>query len=149
MGLFSPYISIRWNIERQELIILTGAGRPSHPLFHVKGDTISYQQEQIMNKIATDTLTWEEAITGTRKKKEKININSDRIYNKTDLYGKGDNLKESEAIIEYLDTQEMEGVKLAMYTEEQSNYTKNKITHKEIHPSAILSVIGKPNCLSE
>ena len=141
-GLFSPYISIRWNIERQELIILTGAGRPSHPLFHVKGDTISYQQEQIMNKIATDTLTWEEAITGTRKKKVKININSDRIYNKTDLYGKDANLKESEAIIEYLDTQEMEGVKLAMYTEEQSNYTKNKITHKEIHPSAILSVMA-------
>ena len=51
-------------------------------------------------------------------------------------------MKESEAIIEYLDTQEMEGVKLAMYTEEQSNYTKKKITHKEIHPSAILSVMA-------
>jgi len=141
-GLFSPYISISWNIERQELIILTGAGRPSHPLFHVKGDTISYQEDSIMDKIATDALTWEEAITGTRKKKEKININSDKIYNKTDLYGKDANLKESEAIIEYLDTQEMEGVKLAMYTEEQSNYTKNKITHKEMHPSAILSVMA-------
>ena len=141
-GLFSPYISIRWNIERQELIILTGAGRPSHPLFHVKGDTISYQQDSIMDKIATDTLTWEEAITGTMKKKEKININSDKIYNKTDLYSKEANLKDNEAIIEYLDTQEMEGVKLAMYTEKQSNYTKNKITHKEIHPSAILSVMA-------
>jgi len=141
-GLFSPYISIRWNIERQELLILTGSGRPSHPLFHVNKNTISYQQDYIMDKIADDTLTWKDAITGTRKKKEEININSDRIYSMTELYPADANLKESEAIIEYLDTQEMEGVKLAMYTEEQINYTKNKITHKEIHPSAILSVIA-------
>ena len=141
-GLFSPYISIRWNIERQELLILTGAGRPSHPLFHVQGNTISYQQEQIMDKITNEDLTWKEAITGIRKKKENVDINSDKIYNKTDLYSKDADLRDSEAIIEYLDTQEMEGVKLAMYTEDQENFIKNKITHKEIHPSAILSVMA-------
>jgi len=141
-GLFSPYISIRWNIERQELLILTGAGRLSHPVFHVKGNNVSYQQENIMDKIANDDLTWKEAITGTRKKKESIDINSDKIYNIVDLYSKDANLQESEAIIEYLDTQEMEGVKLAMYTEDQATYTKNNITHKEIHPSAILSVLA-------
>jgi len=36
----------------------------------------------------------------------------------------------------------MEGVKLAMYTEDQINYTKNRITNIEIHPSAILSVVA-------
>jgi DNA-directed RNA polymerase II subunit RPB2 len=141
-GLFSPYISIRWNIERQELLILTGAGRPSHPVFHVNGNVISYQTDDAMDKIANNDLTWKEAITGIRKKKEIININSETIYSVEELYGKGVNLKESEAIVEYLDTQEMEGVKLALYTADQSTYTKNNITHKEIHPSAILSVLA-------
>jgi DNA-directed RNA polymerase II subunit RPB2 len=141
-GLFSPYISIRWNIEMNELIILTGAGRPSHPVFHVNGDTISFQKDNIMDLIASDKLTWKEAITGVGKKKEDINIYSDKIYSETQLYTKGQNMKTNEAIIEYLDTQEMEGVKLAKYTQDQSTYIKNRITHKEIHPSAILSVMA-------
>ena len=70
-GLFSPYISISWNIERQELIILTGAGRLSHPIFHVNGDVISYQRDNIMNKIADDSLTWKESITGDKKKERR------------------------------------------------------------------------------
>ena len=36
----------------------------------------------------------------------------------------------------------MEGVKLAKYTQDQNTYIKNNITHKEIHPSAILSVLA-------
>jgi len=141
-GLFSPYISIRWNIEMKELIILTGAGRPSHPVFHVDGDTISFQKENVMDLIASDTLTWKQAITGIGKKKEELDIYSDKIYTKTELYSKDEDMKANEAIIEYLDTQEMEGVKLAKYTQDQTTYIKNKITHKEIHPSAILSVMA-------
>ena len=95
-----------------------------------------------MDLIASDKLTWKEAITGVGKKKEDINIYSDKIYSETQLYTKGQNMKTNEAIIEYLDTQEMEGVKLAKYTQDQSTYIKNRITHKEIHPSAILSVMA-------
>ena len=51
-------------------------------------------------------------------------------------------LKENEAIIEYLDSQEMEGVKLATYNQDPSTFEKNKITHIEIHPSAILSAMA-------
>ena len=141
-GLFSPYISIRWNIEMNELVILTGAGRPSHPLFHVDGDTISFQKDNVMDLIASDSLTWKQAITGISKKKEEIDIYSDKIYNKNELYGEKADLKENEAIIEYLDTQEMEGVKMAKYTQDQNTYIQNRITHKEIHPSAILSVMA-------
>ncbi|MEE9573396.1 MAG: hypothetical protein V3W20_10140, partial [Candidatus Neomarinimicrobiota bacterium] len=83
-----------------------------------------------------------EAITGVGKKKEAINIYSDKIYSENELYSKGQDMKENEAIIEYLDTQEMEGVKLAKYTQDQNTYIKNRITHKEIHPSAILSVMA-------
>jgi len=141
-GMFSPFISIRWNIEMKELIILTGAGRPSHPVFHVDGDTLSYQKDRVMDLIANGKLTWKEAITGITKKKEDIDIYSDKIYSKNELYSKDQDLKESEAIVEYLDTQEMEGVKLAKYTQDQNTYIKNNITHKEIHPSAILSVMA-------
>jgi len=141
-GLFNPYISIRWNIERQELSILTDAGRPSHPLFHVDGNVISYQKENVMNKIASNSLTWYEAIMGLAKKKQHVSTTSNHIYKKEELYSKDLDLKENEAIIEFLDTQEMEGVKLAMYTEDQINYTKNRITNIEIHPSAILSVVA-------
>ena len=141
-GLINPYISIRWNIERQELSILTDAGRPSHPLFHVNGNVISYQQDVIMDKIESNSLTWEECITGLAKKKKPVNFNSDRIYSPNELYAQGVDLKENQAIVEYLDTQEMEGAKLAMYTEEQVNYSKKNITHIEIHPSVILSVMA-------
>ena len=141
-GLFNPYISIRWNIERQELSILTDAGRPSHPLFHIEGNVISYQKENVMNKIASNSLTWYEAIMGLAKKKKPVLTTSNHIYKKEELYSKDLDLKENEAIIEFLDTQEMEGVKLAMYTEDQVNYTKNRITNIEIHPSAILSVVA-------
>jgi DNA-directed RNA polymerase II subunit RPB2 len=141
-GLFNPYISIRWNIERQELSILTDAGRPSHPLFHVNGDVISYQKDNVMDKINSNSLTWTECITGLAKKKKEIEYNSNYIYKINELYPQGVDLKQNEAIIEYLDTQEMEGAKLAMYTEDQVNYSKKKITHIEIHPSVILSVMA-------
>ena len=51
-------------------------------------------------------------------------------------------LEKNAAIIEYIDTQEMEGVKLAHYTEDQTNYIRNNITHIEIHPSVILSIMA-------
>ena len=50
--------------------------------------------------------------------------------------------KRSAAIVEYIDTQEMEGVKLANYTEKVSDYIENHITHIEIHPSVILGVMA-------
>ena len=141
-GLFSPFISIRWNIKMQELSILTDAGRPSHPLFSVNGNTVSYQKENVMDMIAADTLKWDDALLGFGKKKESINQYNKKIYNTKELYSQGIDLNQNEAIIEYLDTQEMEGVKLAMYDEDQGNYAKNNITHIEIHPSVILSVMA-------
>ena len=141
-GLFNPYISIRWNIESNELSILTDAGRPAHPVFHVNGNIVSYQTDNIMDKLENNSLTWENAIMGLAKKKQIVKTNTDRIYFKDELYPANLDLIENSAIIEYLDTQEMEGTKLAQYTENQKNYTKNNITHIEIHPSAIFSVVA-------
>jgi DNA-directed RNA polymerase II subunit RPB2 len=141
-GLFSPFISIRWNIKMNELNILTDAGRLSHPLFSVKGNVVSYQKEHVMEKITNGSLTWENSIMGFGKKKVDVNQYTKEIYTPEELYGKQFDLEKNQAIIEYLDTQEMENVKLARYNQEQIDYEKNKITHIEIHPSAIFGMMA-------
>ena len=141
-GLFSPFISIRWNITRNELLIQTDAGRPCHPVMPVHGDKISYQTEDIMDKIQNNSLTWDESILGFAKKTKETDVNSSKIYTMQELYGRDIDLEKNQAIIEYLDTQEMEGVKLASYDQPQSTYKDNYITHIEIHPSVILSVMA-------
>jgi len=141
-GLFSAFTSIRWNKERSELIVLTDGGRACHPLFHVEGDKVSYQSDKIMDKITNNTLTWSESILGFAKKKKDITIDNCEIYDVEELYGEKFNLANNEAIIEYLDTSEMEGAKLAQYNQNPDSYAKNFITHIEIHPSVILSVLA-------
>ena len=141
-GLFSPFISIRWNIKMNELTILTDAGRLSHPLFPVTDNDVSYQREHVMEKIGNGSLTWEDAIMGFGKRKIDIDQYNKELYLPSELYGKGFDLKENQCIVEYLDTQEMENVKLAMYDEEQINYKKKHITHIELHPSAIFGMMA-------
>jgi len=140
-GLFNIFTSIRWNIERDEILIQTDAGRPCHPLFHVEGDRLSYENESIMGKLKDGTLTWTRCLTGTGAATVPIGINNDKIYPRS-VYSKDTNLSKAAAIIEYIDTQEMEGVMLASSGEKKDTFVENKITHKEIHPSVILSMMA-------
>ena len=64
------------------------------------------------------------------------------IYKFNDVYTRGTDLVDSSAIIEYLDTQEMEGTMLASYGQNKATFIENKITHQEIHPSVILSMMA-------
>ena len=141
-AIYNPFTSIRWNIERNELYILTDAGRPCHPLLIVHQNEISYEKESAMEKIEENTLTWQQAIQGFGKHIKKIPLNHCSIYSPAELFGKRIDLEENSAIIEYIDTQEMEGVKLAPYDEDKTNFTKNNITHIEIHPSVILGIMA-------
>ena len=79
------------------------------------------------------------AVTGIAKKKISVDPDSCDIRTIKDVYGRDNiNTVASSAIIEYLDTSEMEGVMLASLGEDQGNYVKKNITHREIHPSVIL-----------
>ena len=140
-GLFNIFISISWDIDQNEIHILTDAGRPCHPLFHVNGNTISFERDDILEKIDSNRLTWNECLIGTAKKSVSIDYTNNNIY-PASICTKGHHLKTTEAIIEYIDTQEMQGVMLANTTDTKDNYIQKKITHKEIDSSVILSMMA-------
>lgn len=140
-GLFNIFTSIRWNEQKNEIHIQTDSGRPCHPLFHVEGNRISYEKDDIMDKLGKGSLTWSECLIGTGKPLDKLSIANDTIY-PSSIFQKGTNLKNIEAIIEYIDTQEMEGVMLASTSQKKSTYGEKKITHIEIDPSVILSMMA-------
>ena len=141
-GLFNIFISIGWHIETNEIHIWTDAGRPCHPLFPVHKDKISWQRENIVERIIEGQYTWKQTLMGFGNKKREITSDNCEIFKSDDLYAKTMNLAEQAAIIEYIDTQEMEGVKLGGYTEKPSDYEKHAITHIELHPSVILGVMA-------
>ena len=147
-GLFSIYISISWNIKRNEIYIQTDAGRPLHPLLHVVGDELSYEKGNILERLSDGDISWKECVLGTGKRKIDVKISNEKIYKISDLYSKSIDLVDSMAIVEYLDTQEMEGVMLASYSQKKDTFIKSKITHKEIHPSCNFKYDGKSSYFS-
>ena len=141
-GLFNIFISIGWHIEVNEIHIWTDAGRPCHPLFPVYGNKVSYQSDYIIDKILDKNYTWNEAVMGFGKKNKEIKKDNSKIFKKSDLYSESSDLQSMQAIIEYIDTTEMEGVKLATYYDKPDDYVKKSVTHIEIHPSVILGVMA-------
>ena len=140
-GLFNIFTSIRWNEQRNELHIQTDAGRPCHPLFHVEGNRISYEKEQILEKLAAGTLSWRECVVGTAKTSVITTVNNNKIL-PASIFAKSNDLIQTAAIIEYIDTQEMEGVMLASTTQPKDTYESKKISHIEIDPSVILGMMA-------
>jgi len=140
-GLFNIFTSIRWNEQRNEIHIQTDAGRPCHPLFHIQGDRISYEDDELIEKITSKTLSWKECVLGTGKTGGEREINNNAILS-PDIFTKKNNLENTTAMIEYIDTQEMEGVMLAATGQSRTTYIPKKITHIEIDPSVILSMMA-------
>ena len=93
-----------------------------HPLLHVVGDELSYEKGNILDKLSEGELSWNECVLGTGKKKIDVKISNEKIYKITDLYSKTIDLVDSMAIVEYLDTQEMEGVMLASYSQKKDTF---------------------------
>ena len=141
-GLFNIFVSVSWNIKRNEILIQTDAGRPCHPLLPIIGDEISFEKGDFLDKLDAKQIKWSDCLLGFGNRKESIDINNENLYHIEDLYGKNAELIDNSAIIEYLDTQEMESVVLASSKDNKNNYIKKNITHSEIHPSAILSMMA-------
>ena len=168
IAVIPTFTSVYWHIQQNTLYIYTDAGRICRPIFYTRpndgksngksaksngksvkhdGDKIpSYANEAILEKIFENKFTWEQLITGfaTKKEEAQFNINAGRIYDTiADLYNVTDlnALRESQAILDYIDTSETEGSLIAMdYAIAHEN--EKPYTHVEIHPSIMFGVMG-------
>ena len=136
------YTSIYFNIKKNEIIICSDAGRPIRPVFYIMDDELSYERENVLNKFENDTITWHEITRGFNKTEKE---NSCEIVSLKQV----EKLKENSSLVEYIDTQEAEGIKLAHSTLSKDDYIKNKVTHFEIHPSLLLSFMANQTIFPE
>ena len=136
------YTSIYFNIQKNEIIICSDAGRPIRPLFYIADDQLSYSRENIVEKYKSDDMSWFEITRGFNGNKKENNC---EIITPKQV----ERLQQNSSIVEYIDTQEAEGIKLAHSSLDKENYVKNKITHFEIHPSLILSFMANQTIFPE
>ena len=132
------YTSIYFNFARNEINICTDAGRPIRPLFYMMNQKLSYERENVLDEYKNKTINRNKIIYGFGKqdnlldKKCKINISKQSI----------ESLIKNASVIEYIDTQEAEGMVLAHSNDQRENYENKRITHCEIHPSLILGLMA-------
>ena len=99
---------------------------------------LSYERDNVLEAYNSKSITWNQIIHGFNKKKDllredcKINITKASI----------DSLVKNASVVEYIDTQEAEGIMLAHSNENRENFIKERITHCEIHPSLILGLMA-------
>jgi DNA-directed RNA polymerase II subunit RPB2 len=163
-GILPLQTSISFFYDSNELSLFTDAGRLSRPIYYVDDKQISFQRgKEFMEKIKTGKFNWEQAVGGFKEKKEDsgYSFKKNKVYHLNELYSGfheesgGDKkreqhvtaLKKTQAIIEYIDTQEEEGALIATRLEDfkKSKYT----THVEIDPSLILGVLGNLTIFAE
>ena len=120
-----------------------------HPVYYVNHNKqISINNDFILDKIDKDNFTWNNLISGFSKKIDDFNVNNCAVYLKVnDLYESSDidKLKDTQAVIEYIDTSEEETSLICVNPVQINN--KN-YTHMEIHPSLILGVMGNQDYFS-
>ena len=73
---------------------------------------------------------------------DNFNVSKNKFYDIEQLYDgvSNDNLVSNQAVIDYMDVSEESTALIAL---ENEDFTKNKYTHMEIHPSLILGVMGQ------
>ena len=148
-GLFPFQTSISFDYENNEILIYTDAGRLTRPIFYVDNKKVSYEKRGAATKSIAE-YSWQEIITGTKDKTEKwknYNYKNNQVYDIKELFPADmdqseieKSLKQTQSILEYVDTSEEEGLFVANSSEE---VRKNKFyTHMEWNPSLILGVMG-------
>ena len=147
-GIIPIYTSISFDYQNNIVYIYSDAGRLTRPIYYIDNKNLSINREKILELLETDKITWEQIISGIRKKNdEKFSINNNKLYELEELYDIGDNekriyevLQEHKSIVDYLDTAEEESALISTKIDELK---KNKYyTHLEISPSLILGVMG-------
>ena len=131
-GTFSPYVSISWNIQKNQIIIFTDAGRLTRPVFTVQGNKVGYANR--LSDIKNNNFTWNDMLYGNGNSAPNENGEMKSATTTEEVSEK------SIGSIAYIDTTEEETAMIANYEEQMES--KTKYTHLEIHPSLMLGYMG-------
>ena len=146
-NLINIYTSIHFSIVRNEIHICTDAGRATRPLFYIMNNMISYEREKVLKLYQENNINWDKITRGFKKEEKEAYLENDCEIKVTKQ--NIENLIENASVIEYLDTQETEGIVLAHSNDERDDYKKKRITHCEIHPSLLLSIMANQTIFPE
>jgi DNA-directed RNA polymerase II subunit RPB2 len=144
-GLISPFISVNWDIQTNEIFIFTDGGRLCRPLFYYDDirSEYSFNPTNVFDMLKSGEFNWHNIIGCTETKIIKTyKTESNIIYTPRELYGV-DSLvtvqsKNIPDIVEYIDTSEAESALIALsYIARDKPYT-----HVEIHPSLMYGFMG-------
>lgn len=169
-GKFNPFITINWDVVNDEMFIFTDAGRLIRPLYIVDSENrlrIRKWHIDQLNTASKNGNTWNSLIIpGADKRinqlpKEYFNtlvstkssdsdtFSSTISVSAQDMMSKFANMnKDSQAVIEYVDIEEVNSCLIAMTPAELKDENRrqleyiNQYTHCEIHPGLILGILA-------
>ena len=142
-GLINIFTSIAWELSNNEVKIYTDGGRIVRPLYIIENNNILIQPHHI-KEIQNNNITFTDLLSGFNKRKTEYNYYESNVKdlsilgldNKDPLYI--DKLREKQAVIEYIDSQEFNTTYLSIGFNILPN-SLQRFTHVELHPSMILS----------
>ena len=151
-GLLPIYMSILFDIRQNTIQIYCDEGRMCRPLIY-KGESGFFFENAgadgvIKKKIEENDFTWTDLISGFNEKVE--GWDPMKIYELAELYPnvgsetnpmKLDRFLKGKAVIEFIDTSEIEGTYIAVKQDDLNNSTGGDYTHIEIHPSFMLGLM--------
>lgn len=127
-GLINAFVSVTWNYMTKEVHVFTQSGRLTRPLLIVQDGRL----DDIVG-----SWSWHRLFTGFNKDRDLY----DPRYNSMDeLKVTVDDLKKTQAPLEFIDVEEGGNTMVAMYPSDIKDNPKHMYTHCEIHPSTTLSL---------
>jgi DNA-directed RNA polymerase II subunit RPB2 len=123
-GIINIYVGISWNIDENQIIINTNAGRLCRPLFIIENNKFMINDKDILD-IKNKKLFWDDLLCSK------------------DL---SNSLNGKNAVIEYIDIEESDSLMIAFSQDDikKNSDTNNfyyKYTHCELHPSMMYGVL--------
>ena len=116
-GIVHPLIGIAWYIDKNEIYINTDKGRCSHPMYRVKNNKLLITNKHA-KQLMKKQIKWKNIVHTTHKQ---------------------------EALIEYIDTEELNNCFIAMMPKSLKPITNgvyNNYTHCELHPSLMMGILA-------
>jgi len=144
-GCISPFISVHWENQKNEILIYTDSGRLCRPIFYYDAldNHFTFERKEIISKLEKGNFKWKDLIIGFNDKNViDYKLDSSKIYEPTELYGVRD-IKELfktkiPGALEYIDAAEEE----SSYITFSFGPRDKKYTHVEIHPSLLFGIMG-------
>ncbi len=137
-NMIDTFTSIGFDIKKNEIIICTDSGRPVRPLYYIMNGIESWNRDILKQKIQEDTISWLQLTKGFGNKKNLLEEDCKITLNKATH----ESLLHNASVLEYIDTSEAETMILAHSNLKPEEFESNRVTHMEIHPSLILSIMA-------